>query len=168
MTVIISVNWPLTFDVRLKAACLVRGNNVGVVFTKVGVVKISRALRARLFTIIILWPPLLDVLDPPLPLDYCKDDNDSVNVTLEDPSVQCDFNRIGLLCGRCGQYFNLALGCLHCIPCNNNYHSALILFFALAGVILIAIIFILQLTVSIGTLNGLLFYANIIQANHQE
>ena len=99
------------------------------------------------------------------PLDYCKDD--SINVTLEDPSVQCDFNRIGLLCGRCGQNFDLALGSLHCIPCNNNYHSTLILLFALAGVILIAIIFILKLTVSIGTLNGLLFYANIIQANHQ-
>ena len=100
------------------------------------------------------------------PLDYCKDDNDAVNVTLEDSSVQCDFNRIGLLCGHCGQNFDLALGSLHCIPCNNN-HSALILFFALAGVALVAVIFILRLTVSVGTLNGLLFYANIIQANHQ-
>jgi predicted outer membrane repeat protein len=101
------------------------------------------------------------------PLDYCKDDNDSVNVTLEDPSVQCDFNRNGILCGRCQKNFDLALGSLHCIPCNNNYHSALIIFFALAGVVLIALIFFLRLTVSVGTLNGLLFYANVIQANHQ-
>ena len=98
------------------------------------------------------------------PLDYCKDD--SINVTLNDPSVQCDLNRIELLCGRCGKNFDLALGSLHCIPCNNN-HSALILFFALAGMVLVAVIFILRLTVSVGTLNGLLFYANIIQANHQ-
>ncbi len=101
------------------------------------------------------------------PLDYCKDDSDSINVTLEDPSVQCDFNRNGILCGRCQKYFDLALGSLHCIPCNNNYHSALILFFALAGVVLIAIVFILRFTVSVGTLHGLLFYANVIQANHQ-
>ena len=101
------------------------------------------------------------------PVDYYKDDNDSVNVTLEDPSVQCDFNRIEMLCGRCEKNFDLALGSLHCIPCNSNYHSALILFFVLAGVILVAVIFILRLTVSVGTLNGLLFYANIIQANHQ-
>ena len=33
--------------------------------------------------------------------------------------------------------------------------------------VLVAVIFILWLTVSVGTLNGLLFYANIIQANHQ-
>ena len=98
------------------------------------------------------------------PLDYCK--VDSINITLEDPSVQCDFNKTDLLCGRCGQNFDLALGSLHCIPCNNN-HSALILFFALTGMVLIAVIFILRLTVSVGTLNGLLFYANIIQANHQ-
>ena len=62
--------------------------------------------------------------------------------------------------------FALALGSLHCILCNNN-HSALTLFFALAGVALVAVIFILRLTVSVGTLHGLLFYANIIQANHQ-
>ena len=37
----------------------------------------------------------------------------------------------------------------------------------IAGVALIAVIFLFQLTVSVGTLNGLFFYANIIQANHQ-
>ena len=41
--------------------------------------------------------------------------------------------------------------------------------FALTGIIIaiIAIIFLFQLTVSVGTLNGLFFYANIIQGNHQ-
>ena len=48
----------------------------------------------------------------------------------------------------------------------NNY-TALIVLFALAGVDLIALIFLLCLTVSFGTLNGLFFYTNIIQANHQ-
>ena len=103
------------------------------------------------------------------PLDYCRDASEPVNVSLSNPSsssVQCDFNRTGTLCGQCRQTFGLALGSLHCIPCNNS-HSALILFFALAGVALIAVIFLLRLTVSVGTLNGLLFYANIIQGNHQ-
>ena len=31
------------------------------------------------------------------PLDYCT--NDPLNVSLSDPSVQCDFNRTGTLCG---------------------------------------------------------------------
>ena len=98
------------------------------------------------------------------PLDYCKDIAE--NVTLNYPSAQCDFNRTGIVCGQCRKNFSLALGSLHCIPCNNNY-TALILFFMMAGIALIVIIFLLRLTVSVGTLNGLFFYANIIQANHQ-
>ena len=98
------------------------------------------------------------------PLDYCKDIPQ--DVILSDPSVQCDFNRTGIICGQCRENFTLALGNLHCIPCNNKY-TALILFFMIAGVALIAIIFLFRLTVSVGTLNGLFFYANVIQANHQ-
>ena len=98
------------------------------------------------------------------PLDYCKDIPEYIS--LSDPSAQCDFNRFGVVCGRCRKNFSLALGSLHCIPCNNKY-TALILFFMMAGVALIAVIFLFRLTVSVGTLNGLFFYANIIQANHQ-
>ena len=102
----------------------------------------------------------------PCPLDYCT--SNLLNVTLRDPSltVQCDFNRTGIVCGQCQKDFSLALGSLHCIPCS-SIHIALIVPFALTGVGLVAIIFLLQLTVSVGTLNGLFFYANIIQANHQ-
>ena len=102
----------------------------------------------------------------PCPLDYCK--NNLLNVTLSNPSltVQCDFNRNGIVCGQCQKNFSLAFGSLHCIPCD-NIHIALIVPFALTGIALVAIIFLLQLTVSVGTLNGLFFYANIIQANHQ-
>ena len=99
------------------------------------------------------------------PLDYCK--NIYVDVNLNDPSVQCDFNRKGTLCGQCiKRKFSLALGSLHCIPCSNK-HTSLVLFFVAAGVALIPIIFLLRLMVSVGTLHGLFFYANIIQANHQ-
>ena len=98
------------------------------------------------------------------PLDYCNED--ILNVSLSDPSDQCDFNRNGILCGKCQKNFSLTLGSLHCIPCDNN-HTTLILFFALAGVALIATIFLLHLTTAAGTVNGLFFYANIIQANHQ-
>ena len=99
------------------------------------------------------------------PLDYCKDIPEDISLSY--PSAQCDFNRNGIVCGQCRKNFSLALGSLHCIPCNNKY-TTMILFFVMAGVALVAIIFLLQLTVSVGTLNGLFFYANIIQANHQD
>ena len=100
----------------------------------------------------------------PCPLDYCT--SIPLNVTLSNPSVQCNVKRIGIVCGQCQTNFSLALGSLHCIPCDST-HIALIMPFALTGIALVALIFLLRLTVSVGTLNGLFFYANIIQANHQ-
>ena len=98
------------------------------------------------------------------PIDYCT--NDHLRVKLDDPFTQCDFNRTGMLCGQCQKNFSLALGSLHCIPCDNN-HITLVILFAVAGVVLVAVIFLVRLTVSVGTLNGLFFYANIVQANYQ-
>ena len=98
------------------------------------------------------------------PFDYCT--NTAINVTLNNPNIQCDNNRSGILCGTCKENFSLTLGSLHCMPCSNAY-LALIIPFALAGIALVVILFLLRLTVAVGTLNGLIFYANIIQANHQ-
>jgi predicted outer membrane repeat protein len=98
------------------------------------------------------------------PFDYCT--SDAINVTLDNPNVQCDNNRSGILCGTCKENFSLTLGSLHCLPCSNAY-VALIIPFILAGIVLVVILFLLRLTVAVGTLNGLIFYANIIQANHQ-
>ena len=98
------------------------------------------------------------------PFDFCK--NISINVTLTDPYVQCDFNRTGILCGECNEHYSVALGSLHCIVCNSSY-ILLIIPFAIIGIILIAGIYLLNLTASTGMLSGLLFYANVIQANYQ-
>ena len=98
------------------------------------------------------------------PFDYCM--SSAINVTLDNPDLQCDNNRSGVLCGTCKENFSLALGSLHCLPCSNSY-LALIIPFALAGITLILILFLLQLTVAGGTINGLIFYANIVQANQQ-
>ena len=99
------------------------------------------------------------------PLDYCIESSINVTFTSSDLPTQCDFNRNGTLCGQCQKNFSLALGSLHCIPCDNS-HIALIVLFFLAGTFLIAIIYSLRLTVAAGTINGLLFYANIVQANN--
>ena len=99
------------------------------------------------------------------PFDFCK--VQSVNVSLSNPSIQCDFNRNGTLCGQCNNHYSLALGTLHCLNCTNNYFIALILPFALAGIALVMVILLLHLTVDIGILNGLIFYANIVHSNRE-
>ena len=100
---------------------------------------------------------------PFCPLDYCTTENKYIN--LGDPDEQCNDNRSGLLCGKCKEGLSLVLGSSQCKECSNNY-LVLLIPFALAGVLLAVLLFLLHLTVVAGTLHGLIFYANIVAANH--
>ena len=96
------------------------------------------------------------------PQNYCSGRNISVSLTRSDS--QCNYNHSGILCGECQTGLSLALGSEQCLPCSNRY-LALLIPFALAGPVLVGFIKLLDLTISQGTLNGLIFYANAIQAN---
>ena len=78
--------------------------------------------------------------------------------------TRCAFNRAGRLCGGCKGNYSLAIGSSHCIHCPNNNNLALLLFFAAAGFLLVFFISALNLTVTQGWINGLIFYANIVWA----
>ena len=97
------------------------------------------------------------------PLLYCKSGNKTIN-TGEDSSKQCASNRTGILCGACMDNFSLAIGSCRCIECPNSHNVALLLAFAVAGVLLVFFILALNLTVTQGFINGIIFYANIVWA----
>ena len=97
------------------------------------------------------------------PLDYCK--HYSLNLSLENPDEQCAFHRSGVLCGACQQNFSHVLGSSNCKQCTNYWLVLFIPIIALAGIILVAFLMLLNLTVSVGTINGLIFYANIVRLN---
>ena len=92
---------------------------------------------------------------------YCK--TDVVDITLDNLDIQCDFNHVGLLCGSCATNHSLMLGGSQCQVCSNSYISLLIPF-AVSGVVLVIFITALRFTVAIGSFNGVILYANIIQA----
>ena len=100
------------------------------------------------------------IVYPHCPFDYCNDGNIYFKMTFPDP--QCLYNRSGILCGQCSDGLSLMLGSNQCGQCTNNY-IALIIPFALAGIALVAFIIVLNLTVSVGTINGLIFYANVVK-----
>ena len=102
------------------------------------------------------------ILHPQCPFDYCTDDEQYVNV--DDSDTQCNYNRTGKLCGECSGTTSLVLGSSRCMQCSNN-HLTLIITFAFAGIVLVVFLFILKLTVAVGTISGLIFYANIVQVN---
>ena len=80
---------------------------------------------------------------------------------------QFNVNRTGVLCGSCLPGLSLSLGSSHCISCPHYWPGVSILitiaaFFA--GFALLFVLKVLDLTVTAGTINGLIFCANIIHA----
>ena len=98
------------------------------------------------------------------PYDYCNPHQ--TNLNLIDPDEQCRHNHSGILCGACKNNLSLALGTSQCLHCSNLYVMLLVPF-ALAGVALVAFLRSFNMTVSTGTANGLIFYANVIRANQE-
>ena len=98
------------------------------------------------------------------PFDYCKPE--SFDLDLEDPDEQCAFHRSGILCGACQHNLSHVLGTSACRECSSMWVLLWVPVIALAGIALVVLLIVLNLTVSVGTINSLIFYANIVRANH--
>ena len=94
------------------------------------------------------------------PFDYCNRSN--VLFDIMAPDCQCVANRVGILCGQCQSHLSIMLGSNRCGTCS-NWYLFLLPVFALAGIVLVAVLMFLNLSVSVGTINGLLFYANMVK-----
>ena len=99
------------------------------------------------------------------PFDYCN--TSSVKFSLDESDLQCNYNRSGILCGQCKQGFSLMIGSNKCANCTDTtlVSLSIIIVGAVAGLLLVAFLIILNLTVSIGSINGLLLYANIVKSS---
>ena len=109
---------------------------------------------------------------PLCPYDYCVPSINATYINLNIPNgvdAQCAFNRTGLLCSSCKPGLSLSLGSSRCLLCPRDWPK---LFIAIAlgaiasGIALIVMILVLNLTTAVGTLNGLIFYANIMASNN--
>ena len=94
------------------------------------------------------------------PFEFC--DLRPVELTLDDLDKQCKFNRSGILCGECRQNLSMVFGSYACRDCSNKQTAPVLFVFAFAGMGLVILLFVLNLTISTGTVNSLIFYANII------
>ena len=56
------------------------------------------------------------------------------------------------------------MGSSRCLQCSNS-HLSLLAVFVFAGIVLVILLLVLRLTVAAGTINGLIFYANILTVN---
>ena len=76
----------------------------------------------------------------------------------------CDGNRTGVVCGQCDNGLSVQFGSTKCSRCASMWLLSIAVY-ALAGVLLVLLLFVLQLTVDKGTVNGLILYANIFGIN---
>ena len=97
------------------------------------------------------------------PFNYCK--IKTIRIDLVNADKQCSDQHSGILCGHCQNNYSMILGSTQCWPCSDDRYLSLLLAFIAAGFVLVIVIKYLDLTVTNGTLNGLIFYANIVWAD---
>ena len=111
------------------------------------------------------------VIYPHCPFDYCYTPDKSISINLNLPNgsdAQCNSNHMGMLCGTCKPGLSVSLGSSRCIHCPAYWPGLLVtitIVFIISGIGLVAFLLALNLTVAIGTLNAIIFYANIVAAN---
>jgi hypothetical protein len=108
---------------------------------------------------------------PHCPLDYCHPASAGIAINLNIPNgadTQCANGRSGLMCGMCQPGLSLSLGSSRCISCSAHWPAklaAIVVATFIAGILLVVLILVLNMTVAVGSLNGIIFYANVVAAN---
>lgn len=103
------------------------------------------------------------------PLDYCDLERMEVPISSDNKhlqNVQCLNNRTGTICGSCSKGWSLMLGNSKCSEDCSNMSLLLMIPFALAGLLLVFAISFFDLTVTMGTVNSFIFYANVMKDNY--
>ncbi|XP_065919370.1 uncharacterized protein [Dysidea avara] len=83
---------------------------------------------------------------------------------IEGKDNRCKRHRHGILCGQCKANFSAVLGSNDCLHCH-NYSLVTIIGYLVVGIFLVISLSLLKFTVDKGTINGVIFYANIIYIN---
>ena len=93
---------------------------------------------------------------------YCNSNIRKFSLT--DGDALCSHNHTGEACRRCVDGYGKVFGTTVCEKC--NYLNLLTTFFYCAlGITLVLIIYLLKLTVTMGTINGLIFFCNVMSIN---
>ena len=84
-----------------------------------------------------------------------------------DSNKLCLSKRTGIMCGACVSNYSLLLGGYECADCSGSTYKGVLLFLAFIaiGIVLVILLLGLDLTVSTGMVNGLIFYSNIVYLN---
>ena len=100
---------------------------------------------------------------------YCRSaenaSNTTVTISVADIDSQCLPGHTGIACGACKpEYSRILGGTTKCRrKCTNKKFPLILIIFIASGFVIVMVIIALNLTITEGTLNGLLVYTNVIQ-----
>ena len=105
------------------------------------------------------------------PFRYCRrpsSQNDSIVINLNSDigaDIQCSPGHMGTICGICAPNYSVSLAHKRCLRCPEYWYLiliAVVILTILAGLGLVIGILAINFTVAVGTINGFIFYANIV------
>ena len=96
------------------------------------------------------------------PPNYCNTEFRKIILNESIADLSCLNNRTGILCGQCKENYSAVFGSDTCYSHCTDLYLLTLPMYALAGLILVVLLFTLRLTVATGTINGAIFYANIL------
>ena len=84
----------------------------------------------------------------------------TTGIDLSDPDAQCQPHRTGLLCSKCAEGYSVVIGLNKCKNFSNLHYFTWFISFLL-GYFFVTL-FVLNLTVTSGTINDLTLYVNLV------
>ena len=102
------------------------------------------------------------LFDRNCPPHYCNHSFKTFYLDSSITDLSCLNNHTGNLCGRCKENHSAVFGSDTCHSYCTDLYLLTLPVYALAGLLLVTVLFALRLTVATGTVNGIIFYANTL------
>ena len=102
------------------------------------------------------------LFDHNCPPNYCNHSFKTFYLDSSIADLSCLNNHTGNLCGQCKENYSAVFGSDACYSDCTDLYLLTLPVYALAGLLLVTVLFALRLTVATGTINGVIFYANTL------
>ena len=102
------------------------------------------------------------LFDRNCPPHYCNHSFKTFYLDSSITDLSCLNNHTGNLCGRCKENHSAVFGSDTCHSYCTDLYLLTLPVYAVAGLLLVTVLFALRLTVATGTVNGIIFYANTL------
>ncbi|XP_065914932.1 uncharacterized protein [Dysidea avara] len=93
---------------------------------------------------------------------YCHED--LISFDLSEENILCTNHHSGRACGGCEDGFSRVFGSDTCKKCDSAWLATIVLY-AILGIVLVLMLFLLKFTVTLGTINGVIFFCNVMSIN---